>query len=193
MIFTANRAFSTYRRQKQEDRRIEAAEEILSFAYKFKRTLTGARSPGILGHELARAEKTLVESWNGWEHEDPKDQRRLKIAQAMLQRLRDNNNIWGQIFELMPRARALFGEEAEAQLQAFWEAYVTVEIACDSYADDSGTDREFSKDLRTEMWGRSADDPVSTKVEAAIAKLDEILLPVIRADHRPVRKKITGA
>lgn len=70
VIYAANGAFATYRRQKQEDRRIEAAEEILSFAYKFKRTLTGARSPGIFAHELARAEKTLTESWNGWAQKD---------------------------------------------------------------------------------------------------------------------------
>ena len=104
VIYTANRAFSTYRRQKQEDRRIEAAEEILSFAYKFKRTLTGARSPGILAHELARAEKTLVESWNGWEHKEAREQERLKTAQAMYQRPIDNNPTWSQIFDLMPRA-----------------------------------------------------------------------------------------
>ena len=189
VIYTANRAFATYRRQKQEDRRIEAAEEILSFAYKFKRTLTGARSPGILAYELSRAEKTLAESWNGWEHKDPQDQSRLKTAQAMLQRLRDNNAVWGQIFDLMPRARALFGEKAEAQLQAFWEAYVTVEIACDSYAEDNGTDQGFTKELRTEMWRRAKGDPVAEKVDAAIAVLDEMLLPVIRADHRPIRKK----
>jgi len=193
VVWIANRGLSTYRRQKQEDRRIEAADDILTFAYKFKRAMQAARSPGILEHETVAAQKTLEESWVGWAGKAPEEQQRIRIAQVMYMRLRENNPTWGQIFEIMPRARALFGEEAEAQLQAFWSAYVMVEVACDSYAEDPGNDPEYSKGIRAEMWGRSKDDPVASAIDKAVAKLEGMLLPVIRADHKPVKNKLPDA
>lgn len=189
VIWTANRGLGTYRRQKQEDRRIEAADDILTFAYKFRRTIQGARSPGILAHEIASAEKALSESWPDWATKTAAEQHRIRTAQAMWLRLKENNPIWSQIFEFMPRARALFGEDAEAQLQAFWEAYVRVEIACDSYSEAEG-DADFEKEVRADMWRRSKDDPVAAKIDEAVAKLEDMLLPVIRADHKTDRKSL---
>lgn len=187
VLYTANRAFSTYRRQKQEDRRIEAADHILTFAYKFKRTMQGVRSPGILGFELTRAEQRLKESWKGWDQKAKAEQQQIITAQAMWGRLQDNKDTWAQIFEVMPRARALFGDEAEAQLQAFWTAYVQMETACDMYAEDSGNDPEFTKNLRGDMWSHSKGDPVAKIVDEAVARLEELLLSVIRADYKPTK------
>jgi hypothetical protein len=177
--------FKAFRRQKQEERRIDAADHILTFAYKFKRALQAVRSPGIMAHELDAAEKRLKESWQGWDDKTTAEQQQLRTAQAIWGRLQSNNEIWGQIFEHMPKARALFGEEVEAQLQAFWTAYVEVETSCDMYAEDTGTDQEFTKKLRQDMWRRSKDDPVAKIVDEAIQQLEQLLLPIIRADYNP--------
>jgi hypothetical protein len=53
-------AFNAWRRQKIEERRIDAAERILTLAYRVRRALSSIRSPMMWASALEHAEKSLI-------------------------------------------------------------------------------------------------------------------------------------
>lgn len=176
----AGDALTNFRRQKQEERRIEAAHNILTFAYRFKRTLAGARSALVSGYEIHLAEEKLKENYPNWDMLCDAEKRRLKTAQAAITRLSDQHDVFGRVFEHMPLARALFGEQAEGDLQAHWSAYVSVQVAAEGYAEDTGHDPEFTIKLRRELWGGGDNNEVTQQVDKSVRSLEELLLPIIR-------------
>lgn len=192
IVFAAwkgSQTFSSWRRQKQEERRIEVADRILTLAYKLRRNFAGVRSPLIRSYELDRARVDLEKAGLGFD--DPPDarQRRFQTAQAILNRLQQHNDDWSRIFELMPLARAYFGESGESHLQKLWEQYVSVVVAAESYGDaheDTGRDqdREFARGVRRDMFATApaGEDRVAQGVDAAVAALEGLLTPILRSD-----------
>lgn len=181
--YKASDTFKGYRRQKQEDRRIDAAERILTLAYSFERRLAAARSPMSSGEENHAAETKLGESeWFRGLRDEQK--RKAKISQVTLTRLLREKDEWDKIIQAMPIARALFGEPIEACLQTFWQQVVSVNVSADMYADDRGHDQAFTESLERSIWGAGGEeDKISAAVRAAVAELEGVLLPIIRADH----------
>jgi hypothetical protein len=192
VIFAAHKAadtFKSYRRQKQEDRRIDAAERILTLAYSLKRTLASVRSPMSSGGENYDTEQQLQElAW--YQAMDANQKRKAQIGQVILRRLQHHKDDWDQIFVVMPMARALFGEHVEAQLQAFWQKVVAVNVSAEMYRDDRGTDPEFTQRMERDFWGHGGErDDVGREVEEIVRELEKALLPVIRADYERTAKR----
>src|SRR5688572_18119417 len=102
----ASDTFKLYRRQRQEDRRIDAAERILTIAYSLKRKLQGVRSPMDFGGETEEAIAELTEAGR-YLHLDAAEKSRAETGQVILRRLQRQKDDWDQIFVAMPMARAL--------------------------------------------------------------------------------------
>lgn len=189
VFYAANKAantFKSYRRQKQEERRIDAAERILTLAYKLKRNLRAVRSPMNTSGEHTAAHELLKEA--AWYKDLPENrQRRAQIGQIIKTRLHQSKSDIDDIFVVMPLARALFGEHVETYLQALWQQIVHVNVSSEGYAEDTGQDKEYSKSLERDIWeigGKyAAEDKVGLAFSGAVEGLEAELLPIIRADH----------
>lgn len=172
--------FTAWKRQKVEERRMDAAERILTLAYRLRYNFADVRRRGIFGYETAAAEQKLDGAMPEWRNREKSEQERLTTAQTILNRLTGHRADWEQAWELKPVALALFGPEVEADLHRFWEQYVAIEVSAATYAEDSGADRKFSISLRRELFGGEG-DKVAPAVDAAIASLEARLLPVLRS------------
>jgi hypothetical protein len=189
VLFAAHKAantFTQYRRQRQEDRRIEAAERILTIAYSLRRRLKGVRRLISLRGEVEKAVERLKEA--DWYLRADEDQRnRAEIGQVVLERLQRQADAWEEIFVAMPMARALFGEPIEEAMQSIFKQSRTVQLAASRYqsAKVSGPEgRTLLESLEATFWEPAPGEPdtVSIAMDQAISALETELLPVIRAD-----------
>lgn len=171
--------FAAWKRQKVEERRMDAAERVLTLAYRLRYNFADVRRRGMFAYETTTAEKRLDETISGWRTKEHAERQRLTTAQIIMNRLSYHAQDWQQIWELKPLALALFGTEVEADLHKFWEQYVAVEVSASSYAEDSGTDKEFTISLRRDLLG-GKDDTIGPALDSAVKDLEEKLLPVLR-------------
>lgn len=179
-------SLSAWKRQKQEERRMDAAEKILTLAYRLKRNLSSVRSPAMFGGEIEAAQEKLAgQDW--YESLTQPQKRKAHTGYEILLRLARHQEDWDRIFELMPIARALFSETVEEHLQAIWGEVVAVRVSAETYATYDGSDSQFIRQMERDIWearGSSAhEDQVGQAIGAAVEGLEASLLPVIRADY----------
>jgi hypothetical protein len=182
---TGANTFGAWKRQKQEERRMDAAEKILTLAYRLKRNLTSVRNPGMLGYEIETAKEKL--SGHDWYDALTEAQKaKAQTAQAILLRLIRYQEDWDKIFELMPIALALFGEPVESHLQSIWRQVVAVRVSAETYATYDGADAEFQQRIERDIWeiggAFAQEDQIGLAIGAAVTGLEAVLLPVIRTD-----------
>lgn len=175
--------FEAWRRQKQEERRMEAAEQILTLAYRLRHNLVAIRSRHMSGGELANAELALKNSPdNLWNKLDDGRQRRAISAQVVRTRLVNFQDDMNEIWTRKPTALALFGPEIEARLDDLWRCHTDAAAAADDYA-DLGDDRETAIQLSRDMFSHGQPNPIDEKIAMAITALELLMLPVIRANY----------
>ena len=80
-------SFEQWLKQRQTERKIAAAERIMTFVYKAKRTFEAIRNAGSFGYESDAAEKRLKESYPDFEHEEAGKKQRMVAAQIVYDRL----------------------------------------------------------------------------------------------------------
>lgn len=175
-------ALSDWRNQKLEEIRIERAERILTAVYNGQRSLADVRRSFVPAHELAAAGEKLKA--NG---ADPKDVgkarwSKLESAQAALTRIALADAAWQELEACRPATKAFFGNDLDEQLEKLVRQVIAVQIAADMYADDNGSDPEFSMGLRRDMWaggGKEEGNAVTKATNEAVRAAERILLPVI--------------
>lgn len=174
--------FDAWKRQKIEERRIDAAERILTLGYRLRYNLQSVRAAFIPNNELQAAEDFFKkERAQEWEMASNAEKDRWRTAQAYLNRLNHHRADWEEVWTLKPIALAFFGQDTEQGLHELWRQYRGIGISADAFASDDGSNAQFSTKLRQEMWGNADDNPVVQAIEAAVAKLEGELLPVIRS------------
>jgi hypothetical protein len=177
--------FNAWREQRAEGRRMDAAERILTLAYKLKDNFKSVRAPFIPQAELEAGEEVLRkvrdEWWNGLE--EPVQQR-YRTAQAILNRLNHFSPDFQEIWEVKPIALAYFGEVVAGHLGTLWAKKASLAVSADAYAQDDGSDPQFSINLRRELWGGDADNELTLAISDAVAALEQLLLPVIRGGRQ---------
>lgn len=180
-------AFKGWRRQKIEERRIDAAERILTLAYRVRTAISGMRHPMMWIGPLNEAEKMLREKGVDLDSESDGKKRRIVHAQAVFDRINSFQSEWDELAAVTPVAKALFGDEVESALTSLGKQRNIVAAAAESYADDDGSDADFSKKIRSDLWealgevGEDADE-ISKAVISAITTLEGRLLSSIRSD-----------
>lgn len=177
--------FGAWKRQKQEERRMDAAERILTLAYRLRHNLEAIRNSGIFSGEVERAETALKAADDRlWTNLDVDRQRKATTAQVIRQRLSHFQNEIQEVWSLKPMARAFFGPEVEERLHDLWDCHVRVSSAADDYP-DAGNDNEFTKEVKRDLFRSGQPNPINDTVATAITALELELLPVIRSDFRP--------
>lgn len=188
--------FKQWRRQKSEERRIDLAEQVLTLAYKLRRSIESIRSPMMLAGEIADVEAKLREQGLLDDHTAEGKKGNLTTAQATLYRVTSYKELWDALLDIMPVAKAVFGDEIEAQLNAFWLLRGKIVAAAQSYArlpdhdharNAEARQREIDRRERLEqaIWfggGEDGVDALANSVDEAVKSLEVHLLPIIRSD-----------
>jgi hypothetical protein len=188
IIYAAHKGSATLRawkRQKLEERRMDAAERVLIVAYRVRGALIDVRRPGIGAIEDIQAEQTLRAS-KFWEGLNSAQKERHRASEVTTRRLAAYKSTWEAILEIAPIARAYFGDAVSNDLDRLWDQYLRVMIAAGATPTsvDEGR-REWDADVLCSL-GRDISggpgDVVGPSVQAAVESLERILIPIIRAD-----------
>lgn len=180
-------AVSDWRTQKQDERAIGAAERVLTAAYKARTSLDGIRSNFMTATELARGMEKLKADHPAVASFSDAHQSRLAHSQAIFNRINAYKADWDELFAMLPIANAYFGAEIEAQLEELARQRHIVSVSADAYGEDDGSDVEYTKQIRADIWRgltvNDVKDPVATRVREVIIVIERRLLPVLRSDY----------
>ena len=183
VLYAATNAFPVYRRQKLEERRIAAAERVLTFAYRLADDLSAVCSPVVGAAELKRAAESLNQ--NGLtsgllgEHAFSDACK----AQALLQRLAERENNWNDFATIQVMARAHFEEQVEKLLKDLWKLRTIITSSAGPHVDPqraTSSDPAQLRDVFEVNIMKGAFHPIF----AARLGLENLLLPIIRSEFR---------
>ncbi|EPR14165.1 hypothetical protein M527_12780 [Sphingobium indicum IP26] len=199
VIYAAHKGsdtFKQWRRQKNEERRIELAEQVLTLAYKLRRAIEGIRSPAMWGAEQNEVYDELRK--NGViDDQTPEGHKGiLATAQATISRSNAQKALWDALLDTMPTAKAVFGDEVENALNEIWKQRSRIITAAQRYArfihqttphTEEAREKQFKKqdEIEAVIWfGGDADgvDAVANSINGAIKSLEDTLLLIIRSD-----------
>jgi hypothetical protein len=196
--YVGRQTFKGWKRQKIEERKIAVAEQILTLAYRLKRAFSGIRSPGMAGHESRACETKLREDGVIDEATPPGVVSLLITAQGTLTRTTHFKPQFDALLDIMPVAKAIFGDDMETWLNVFWTQRSLVMVAAQSLArqgpnqvfrDQEHIDQVLRRRERDEerIWeggGEDEVDHVANALSASIASMEAVLLPIIRDDDK---------
>lgn len=175
--------FEAWRKQQVAGRKLIQAERILEATYTARRGLRYVRQIMMFGHELKAAEESLKEN-KDWINQVDSKQKRIVSAQAYFNRLNATSEDREALDQCLPMARALFGEELEEAIEKLRHQFWIVQIDVESYIDDDGSDRDFSKKIRRGMYEIKPMDgdtnEVTDAIESSVATIEKHCLPVLR-------------
>lgn len=194
--------FKQWRRQKNEERRIELAEQILTLAYKLRRAIEGIRSPAMWAEESIAIHDELRKNGVITDQTPEGDKGILATAQATLSRSNANKPLWDALLDTMPTAKAVFGDDVENALNALWKQRGKLVASAQSYArlihqPDPRSEKEREAQLKRhgklegvlwtggDIWAGedgNAVDEVADAVNGAVEALEVMLLPIIRSN-----------
>jgi hypothetical protein len=180
---------STFAKQRQIERRIAAAERIMTFTYKAKRAFPSIRNAGSFGYEHEAAKEKLRASFQGFDALPDWKQKRLSIGQVTLDRLGAAKDLWAELFECLPLARAFFGSSCEEKVHAVWELRARVSTSAQTYGtlDPSGNEKLNSR-CEADIWEGWADEDsqsVTKGLAEVVTYMESSVLPHIAGKAVP--------
>ncbi len=199
VIYAAQRGTATFeqwRKQKNEERRIAVAEEVLTLAYKCKRAFEAIRSGGMLAGEALEMRAKLTEIGCVDEETSPGKEGMLMTAQAALSRTYSYRDLFNSLLDASPVTRAILGNEVASDLDAFWMKRAELITAAQTYArmasdreiwEGRALERQIARRERLEatLWGGEAPeypDKFARTIDEIVDRMEARLLPVIRSD-----------
>jgi hypothetical protein len=188
VLFGAIRGIKNYREQKRIDREFDAAEQILTAAYRARDALDGIRPRIVEGSELAKAESDLREANADFDVLSKAEQQQYIQRRVLYRRAEFFKDDFNAVFTAMPLARIFFGETVESNLKELARArqrlFSAVDILPVVGEGNTEDDRKFSRDLRRAIYGSKDEegnpDEVTKISESAIQMLEEELIPRVR-------------
>jgi hypothetical protein len=176
--------FESWRKQQVGGRKLAQAERILEATYKARRALKYVRGVMMWAHELTAAEDALKEN-DEWQGQLETKRKRMVTAQAYFNRLKRTREEREALDQSLPMARALFGEELEQAIESLAHQFWIVQVDVDSYVDDDGSDRDFTRKIRRGMYDVKAPEgevnEVTEAIENAVTTIEKHCLPVLRS------------
>jgi hypothetical protein len=177
--------FEDYSSQKRSEKQIEAAERVLTAAYNARVAIDGVRTPLVEGSEIVAAERQISENGEDLSLVAPERLKRAATTQLFYTRLNAISDEINAVWDALPIGLAYFGEEVHEALREVAHQRRVIQVAADSFLDDDGSDKDFSRSIRRDLYrgfGKAAGgDPISEKVQASIELLESKLLPILRA------------
>jgi hypothetical protein len=178
-------SFDSWLKQRIRERKIAVGERVLTAVYKAKDAFPSIRNAGHFGYELSAAQKKLEESYDNYHLESQGKQQRLKTAQVILDRIARYNEVWTELYECLPIARALFGIPLEEAIREILKQRNKLSVSAQVYPDaDPQSDKNFYDRIQADVWDGWADalgrkDEIGTAVLAAVESADAIVLPTL--------------
>jgi hypothetical protein len=174
------RTFGRWLREKIEERRIEAAIDILALAYEsrivFRRIRLGLVTDADFKDMPVRAG-------------EDEEHRRLRGTYWMyLKRIVDHKDFFERAWDLQPLAMAIFGEQMADVFAKLHEARAAIEVSAENLANDPTAmgDRQFAVQLRTELVGHPdrEKDRVQQSLDAFCDGIEHVCKPVVDREVR---------
>src|SRR5574338_528940 len=192
VVWAANVGKSTFDdwlRQRQMERRIAAADRVMTVAYKATRAFEAIRNSGAFWAESAAAIKRLKETEPAFESWPEDKQSRHEAAQIVLDRLRANNALWNELFESLPAAKAYFGQETEQALESIWTAHAMLLASANTYARTESSSEANVRAFEA-LFGGGVDDQIDKNLTSSVAHLEKYVLPIIAGEDRETRPPV---
>ena len=179
--------FRGWRKQKLEERRIAAAEDILTTAYRLQRAFSIVRNSVTSVSALEEARARLKMSGVDIGKYAGDQQIRIVEAQVIFDRIDQFALDWDKLSALTPLAIALFGSSVGESLEGIWKQKVVLQVATEQYTTDDDSDVNFSTQVRDIIWSGRAkqggrEDQVERQLERYIIDLEQVLLPIVRSE-----------
>ena len=178
-------AVADFRAQKLAGNEIDYAEKILAVAYRMKDAISSIRNPASFAGELAESEADLNEK-KILEGADENKRQRLISANVYFVRARRYEDLFKEAYELMPMAKAYFGDEARDSVGELMRARNLVRVNAQFYAENLGAnDSSLTNKIHATIWegyGTATDgkDEIAEKVDGSIKALEARLAPIIQ-------------
>ena len=177
------RTFGRWKREKIEERRIEAAIDILALAYESRIVFRRIR----LGFVSSDAEFKDMPVREG----EDVEHRRLRGGYWMyFKRIVDHKDFFERAWNLQPLAMAIFGEQMADVFAKLHEARAAIEVSAESLATDPTAmgDREFAIQLRTDLVGHpdKQKDRVQQSLDAFCDGIERVCKPVVDREVRVI-------
>jgi hypothetical protein len=181
----ATNTYKSWRKQKLEERRIEAAERVLTLAYRVKDAFTVIRSPVRSSAATDEAIFNLINSGLNLEEISKEKREKIVESQVILDRINRYVDLWQEFSATLPVGSALLGEETDAALRNLWRQKTVICVAAEQYPDDDGLDPKFSSEISYAIWESKKpetrpNDKVAAQISDSVQRLEDLLLPVIR-------------
>jgi hypothetical protein len=183
------KTFNRWKREKIEERRIEAAIDILALAYEsrivFRRIRAGLITDADLKDMPVR------------DGEDA-DHRRLRGSYwAYLKRVIDHRDFFERAWDLQPVAMAIFGEAMADVFAKLHETRASIEVSSEKLANDPTAmgDRQLAMDMRTDLVGHpnKAKDRVQQSLDAFCNGIERVCKPIVDSEVRPLSLETAAA
>ncbi|MBI1181122.1 MAG: hypothetical protein GC201_11230 [Alphaproteobacteria bacterium] len=168
--YLAKQSFEKWQVQRIATRESEVAEEALSLAYEGEEVFRSIRSP------MQRV--SIDESGN------------IDTLKNYIERMNRNEEYFKRLFEILPRIRAVLGEECYIAVRVFVEVRGDILGSLEMYADlgESGksdklsqNEKDLLKKCRADIWQTyNKDDPLWKRTIDARLSLERILLDRVR-------------
>lgn len=183
--YQGTNSFRQWLLQRQTERKIAAGERVLTVVYRARDAISHMRAIFHNGYEISAAEEKLSKSYSGFEHLERAKKLRLTTAQVILDRANASADIWKELFECMPLARAFFGTEMDQQLRQINQARHRILTSAEALVDLDGEKHEdFADECEDDIWGGKAKalgrpDRVQEMIDTAVGIAEQSILPVI--------------
>lgn len=194
---TGSGLFAQWQWHREQDRGIALAERTLTTAYALRRAIEATRSPVLSGAERGDIHRQLRDGGTIDDRTPDYARAYLACAQAARARIGAHQPLWDDLLGALPALKALFGDNAETALDAFWTQRDRILAEAERYAglarhgnirDVRGYEQEHlfetQAEIETVLWrneDRRKADSVADAIDAAVASLEQRLLPVIRS------------
>lgn len=173
--FFAWKALDKWRAEAIGKRRLELAEDVLSSFYQVREIIHDARAPLVLAGEMIREEGVP-------------DHVAGSTYYAPIRRLRQSFDKIADLRAKRHRFAAVFGAEATDPWDEIEKVLLEIRAASDALLDLRGEhvgrddpNAQFYIDQRKVLGRRPKDDPITPRLDAAVAGIERRCMPLIRA------------
>ena len=190
VFYAAHKAantFSSWRNQKIVERHIDQAEKILIATYRVQRALSSVRAPMMLAHEIGMAQEILDQKkvWETVPEENRANVRHAQVYHSRLGRIEDDQRL---LFDHIPVARALFGNDLEKHMSELGRKFQEVWFAVDDLMRLRPDDPIEARNLVNETLSFRAisgkPNEMTLAIDGLVKKIEDVCLPIIRSEAK---------
>jgi hypothetical protein len=171
VLLIARRAFSTYRRQKIEDHRLEAARGFLKHFYAARGALSKCRNPLANGAEVAASKAALPGNMVNNNH--------AVSAQTFITRYLAEQDAWDNLHKLSNDCYISFGEEEQKIVDEFRDLVQTLVVHMDMERSGHSVYAKNTMDFALDCYESKKDNVVGKVVDIS-RRFEAVMFPVIR-------------